>query len=351
MLKFVKPKADASFTITSVPEWPSIVFETDQKGAAHTWTWTLTWGTFSKTGKATTLDNSWDAKSVVENCGGTLSVRADANKVHGSINVKIGGTNPSSAEVTTYLNSKANATGFDKIIAQESRYRHFNKQNQPIKSFDNGYGMCQLTDPKPTFEQVWNWKQNVDGGLKLFESKRLTAIKYLSQSGRGYTPDQLTSETVCRWNGGNYHEWDATNSKWVRHANILCDSKTGNIGWNMDDAENKGKTEDQLHKRDSAGYNKHTSASHWNYYGVCYADHILGTPAATPATTPTAGADSTKGANAGSTLSPGQTNLPGNPTKNGPLPSSKPLPMPPLPHPEAHPNAPFMDTSGPTKLG
>src|SRR4051812_47354402 len=114
MLKFMKPKADASFSITSAPEWPSIIFETDQKGAAHTWTWTLTWGTFSKSGKTSTLDNTWDAKSVVENCGGTLSVRVDANKLYGSLKVKIVGTNPSSADVTNYLKSKANTTGFDK---------------------------------------------------------------------------------------------------------------------------------------------------------------------------------------------------------------------------------------------
>ena len=147
----------------------------------------------------------------------------------------------------------------------------------PVKSFDNGYGMCQLTTPPPTADQVWNWKLNVNGGLALVSGKRGDAIKYLSQSGRTYTDDQLNHEAVCRWNGGSYHVWDDKSKAWARPSNILCDSATGNIGWNMDDAENKGKTEAELHKRDSGTYSKPPqSGAHWKYSGVCYADAILG---------------------------------------------------------------------------
>ena len=74
--------------------------------------------------------------------------------------------------------------------------------------------MCQLTNPTPSFEQVWNWKRNVDGGLALFARKRTStsAITYLSESGRNYSPERLQRESVCRWNGGRYHEWDADKS-------------------------------------------------------------------------------------------------------------------------------------------
>ena len=325
-MKFVKPKLNETFTITSTPAWPNIAFETDQKGP-HIWTWTLVWKTFTKTGKATTLDNVWDALSVVNDLGGVLTVRADANKIHATIKVKIIGTNPSETEVNDYLKSKSNVEGFDKIIAQESRYRHFNK-SEPVKSFDNGYGMCQLTIPKPTFQQVWNWKLNIDGGLALFEKKRVVAISHLSQSGRTYTPDQLKSESVCRWNGGTYHEWDSKGAKWARHDHILCDSRTGNIGWDMNDPENSGKTEDQLHKRDSASYAKRPSDAHWNYYGVCYADHLLGTtPAPTPTAAPSATAD--KSATAPNT---GPANKQSSPAKS-PAVSPNPMPMPPVLHP------------------
>ncbi len=275
-MKVTKPKANDAFTITSAPEWPSIQFETDATGE-HTWTWTIAWGVFKKSGKENTPGNTWDAKTVVTNFGGTLTVRAEAGKAHANITVKIKGTNPSGTEVTTYLGTKPNSAGFDKILEHESKYKHFNNHGEPVKSFDNGYGMCQLTTPVPSFDQVWNWKLNIDGGLKLFEQKRTAAIAYLSQSGRSYTDDQLKYEAVCRWNGGSYHEWDAKAGKWVRKSGILCDSKTGNIGWDTSDSENAGKTEAALHKRDSSKYSKPPAAdAHWKYSGVCYADSILG---------------------------------------------------------------------------
>jgi hypothetical protein len=284
-MKFIKPQMNQSFMITSAPDWPSILFQTDQTGP-HKWSWTIKWGQFIKSGTATTQNNSWDAKEAISNCGGTLAVRADANKASAQISVLIRGQNPSSADVDNYLRGNVGNAGFEKIIAQESRYKHFNSSNEPIKSFDGGYGMCQLTKPVPTFEQVWNWKLNVAAGLVLFGAKRTSAITYLSQSGRSYTTDQLKYETVCRWNGGSYHEWDSTSGGWIRHPNILCDSKTGNIGWDMADDQNKGKTEEQLHKRDSGGYSKHAKDAHWKYFGPCYADHVLGAPVVAPPQVP-----------------------------------------------------------------
>ncbi len=275
-MKFAKPKLNETFTTTSVPEWPSINFETDATGT-HAWHWTIAWGTFKKSGKETTTGNTWNAKAVITNYGGTLTVRAEAGKASTTITVKIKGTNPSSSEVTQYLATKANSAGFDKIIEHESKFKHFNSSSEPVKSFDNGYGMCQLTTPAPTFEQVWNWKMNIDGGLKLFEQKRTSAIAYLSQNNHSYTNEQVKYEAVCRWNGGSYHEWDAKAGKWIRKSNILCDSKTGNIGWDMNDAQNTGKTEAELRSRDSGSYSKPPGAgAHWNYIGVCYADRILG---------------------------------------------------------------------------
>ena len=45
----------------------------------------------------------------------------------------------------------------------------------------------------------------------------------------------------------------------------------------MTDDGNKGKTEDELHKRDSGSYaGGPDGTSKWKYSGVCYADSILG---------------------------------------------------------------------------
>ena len=275
-MKFTKPNANDVFTITSGPAWPSISFETDASGP-HSWNWTMQWGTFRQSGVAQTQSNTWDAQTAVTNFGGTLTVRATAGKDSVSITVKIKGTNPAATDVNTYLATKPGSGGFDKLLEHESKFKHFNAQGEPIKSFDNGYGMCQLTSPVPTFDQVWNWKLNVDGGLALFATKRAAAIQYLSQSNRTYTDDQLKYEAVCRWNGGSYHTWDSKSSKWVRNPDMLCDSATGNIGWDMTDSENSGKTEADLHKRDSSSYSSPPgSGAHWKYSGVCYADAILG---------------------------------------------------------------------------
>ncbi len=280
-MKITTPKPADVFRITTAPAWPSVAFATDATGS-HTWYWTMSWDTFKKTGSAITPGNRWDAKTVIEGFGGTLSVVVEAKdaknaKISAHISVKIAGDNPTAAEVDAYLATKIEGVGFNKIVQKESKYKHFNNSSAPIKSFDGGYGLCQLTTPKPSFEQVWNWKLNIEGGLALFKVKRTAAITYLSQSGRTYTSDQLTYEAVCRWNGGAYHAWDATALKWVRPTHILCDSNTGNIGWDMNDANNKDKTEAVLRKRDSGSYSSAPAAgAHWRYYGVCYADRMLG---------------------------------------------------------------------------
>jgi hypothetical protein len=201
---------------------------------------------------------------------------AKAGTATATIAVSIVGRNPTATQVAAYLTTKRGSDGFGRIVQHESRFRHFSTRGVPVTSFDNAYGMCQLTNPAPTFEQVWNWKRNVDAGLALFAKKRKTARSYLAQNSRPYTQEQLKYETVCRWNGGRYHRWDADGEQWVRTPHILCDSRTGNIGWDMTDPANAGKTEAALHARDGASYsNPPGPGAHWKYFGVCYADRVL----------------------------------------------------------------------------
>lgn len=275
-MRITAPTHNQVFTITAAPAWPAIAFTTDGTGP-HVWEWTLTWRTFSRRGRVATPGNSWDAGPSVTNLGGTLAVRATANRAVASQTVLIRGTNPAAADITAFLTTKPNSDGFGAIIAHETRNRHFRDNQEPIRSFDNGYGICQLTSPVPTFEQVWNWKLNIEAGLTLFGAKRATAITYLSQGGRTYTADQLRYETVCRWNGGSYHDWAGTPPQWQRRSSVLCDTATGNIGWDMTDSDNQGKTEAQLRARDSASYGRgRRSGDNWRYFGICYADRILG---------------------------------------------------------------------------
>jgi len=273
-LRIVSPSLNSTFTVTATPSWPSIVFKTDGAGA-HKWSWKLAWKSFERSGTVNTNNNQWDAVSVITNLGGTLTVSASAGSGVGTVAVKIIGKNPTAAEVTTFLNTKPDGGGFDKILTKESKALHFNEVGEPIKSHDNGYGIAQLTNPAPSFDQAWNWKLNIEGGLKLFKEKVAAARVYLSQSNRTYTAMQLKYEAVCRWNGGRYHVWDG--KKWVRNSSILCDVLTGNVGWDMTDPENSGKSAATLRARDKGSYPKAPdSKAHWHYSGVCYADRLLG---------------------------------------------------------------------------
>jgi hypothetical protein len=273
-MRIIEPVPGASFTIGQQPTWPSIMFRTDAT-TSHRWEWKISWRNFEKAGSVTTPSGSWDAAPLIANCGGTLSVHATAGSATMATTVQVRGTNPSALLLKQYLATKLNAAGMEEIINHESKCRQFTAQGEPLRSFDNGYGLCQLTNPAPNIEQVWNWKLHVDMGLTVLAQKRTAAVLYLSGSNRTYTDSQLTYETVSRWNGGSYHEWD-TSAGWVRRTDVICDSATGNIGWSTKKAQNQGKTEAELRARDSGGYSKPSAKNSWGYFGVCYADHLLG---------------------------------------------------------------------------
>jgi hypothetical protein len=282
-MKIIKPIAGHTFIISAAPEWPDIIFETDAKGE-HTWNWTISWDRFKKEGQVKTNENKWNAKSVVTNYGGTLRVTVRSGKEPAqTTTVKIVGTNPTAYEAKNYLTSRLREKGLDKtvialdkIIEHETHCENFRPSRMPIKAFDNGYGMCQLTTPAPNYEQVWNWKLNIDEGIKFYLEKRKLAVAYLAQQGRTYTDEQLLYEIVTRYNGGSYHVWDANAKAWARPSSILCDPQAGNMGWNMNDKDNAGKTLAELHKRDFQSFSKPREAgANWIYSGRCYADKIL----------------------------------------------------------------------------
>lgn len=250
---------------------PPLPFVSDAAGP-HRWDWHLVWRDHAATGTATTPQGRWDARDTVGG-GGTLTVHAVAGQATASVAVELRGTNPSAAQVAAYLAGRPGAAGFDRIILQESRCHHFTATGLPVVSFDGGVGLCQLTNPPPTPSQAWDWRANLDAGLALFAAKRAAAERRLGAHGRTFTPAQATREAVCQWNGGVYHVWNG--SAWVRPATLVCDPHAGNIGWDMTDPANRGRSVADLHARDAASYAGGHGA-HWHYSGVCYADHVLG---------------------------------------------------------------------------
>lgn len=293
--QWLSPEPNATFQISRGAEFPEIVFEieTPHTGDIH-WTWAASWvakvsglressarkgalRTFRASGSGS-YGKRWVADLHGQVLGGTLEVTAVAGETTFKRKVEIKGINPSKDEVRRFLDSLSDVAGFDTIIEQESRHKHFiNADGQPVVAFDGGYGITQLTNPTPDYQQAWSWKENIRAGAKLYQEKQRLAKHYLGRSGRQYTDDQLRLETWARWNGGRYHVWDDATGTWQRDDDVLCDSRTGNIGWDMTLEDNQGKTEAELRKRDRGTYaNPRDKAAEnkWKYTGICYADHL-----------------------------------------------------------------------------
>ena len=185
--------------------------------------------------------------------GGDLSVSVavrvgTVNLTAKSTGLQIVGTNPTLAS----LQAAAPANpAFRKLMRLESGLRQFLAPGCPKFSGDNygGVGLCQLTNPPPTDDQVWSWKANLSGGISLWNSNETLARGYPAQVRGGaayqalvkayndqraatakaaatpgspplvtppiavnlpdYTADQLQRDTLRRFNGwaGGLHEY------------------------------------------------------------------------------------------------------------------------------------------------
>ncbi|WP_166366838.1 hypothetical protein [Pseudomonas akapageensis] len=297
-LTWVSPAENEVFSIMQDATLPEIVFEFRAQAAGdYKWSWVIEWEakasglrerarkgdvlqTFKDSGSFLSNERTWSVDFSEKVLGGKLTVTVVVGQRKLVRSVMITGQNPTSESVATYVSTLEDMTGFEKLLEQETNCKHFiDFDGEPIVAFDKGYGITQMTNPAPSYEQAWSWKANILAGSSIYKDKVRAARKYLGQAGRTYTDDQLRHEVFSRWNGGSYHVWDSAANAWVRKKNILCDSNTGNIGWSMDNEKNKDKTEAELRERDKDTYKKGTkgqSDDHpWGYKGVCYADHVL----------------------------------------------------------------------------
>lgn len=239
--KWKYPPENEIFYIDEEAKFPSIKFEIDLDTTEECiWTWDIQWAAatsglresakrgrtikkWSEQGKNIPRNNSWTA-DLNNNClGGTLTVSV---KVDGKIfrrSVRILGTNPSEDKVRAYIATFDDAPGFERIVAKESKYKQFiNADREPVVAFDGGYGLTQLTNPKPKYNDAWDWKANIRTGIGLYRTKRNEAKNYLAggkNGKRSYTEEQLQLETWCRWNSGRYHEWDEKKQKMDKEPN------------------------------------------------------------------------------------------------------------------------------------
>lgn len=296
---WVTPADNAEFILNADATVPEIVFEFATEAAGpYIWSWTISWNakksglrerargntvlrTYTDAGEFSSAEKRWTLNfGEGKVLGGDLVVSVKIGDLTIKRNIKIKGQNPAVADLQAFIASLENSSGLEKLLAHESHNKNFiNQDGEPVVSFDQGYGMAQMTNPAPDYTTAWSWKENVTAGRDLFQTKRDLAIRHLSQHGT-YTDEMVEREAIALWNGGYYYRWDEATSAWVRKYNHLCDSTTGNIGWNMNNPANAGQTEQQLHTRDQPTYASGSagqSAEHaWVYSGLCYADNVYG---------------------------------------------------------------------------
>lgn len=292
--KWKCPEAGEVFYIDEDANFPKIDFEVETESAQDLeWSYMLSWPaavcglregkkrgkvlkTFSE-GKSFRQDSArWTFDPGGQCVGGRLTVKVKIGTDLFTRSIQILGKNPGRDRILEHL-SILDAKGLDELFEKESGFKNFlDSDGQPIVSFDGGYGLAQMTMPAPSYVQVWNWKENVKAAIELFKEKHTEAKRYLSAGGKAFTEEQLQLEILSRWNGGKYHKWDAKKKMWIRDPEILSDTATGNIAWNMTLKENKGKTEAELHERDKDEYKNPPAKVDrlWHYSGITYADHI-----------------------------------------------------------------------------
>lgn len=294
--KWLKPEKQSTHFINEDAVLPDVTFEIETTEAGpYEWKWKIKWDakvsgikestnrgkllkTFEESGTIKNSDKSWKMNFSDKVLGGVLTVEVKAGNEEFKRSIFIKGKNPTKEKIKAYSDSLDGTKGFDKILMHEALGKNFiNADGEPVVAFDGGYGITQMTNPAPSYEQCWNWKKNIEGGSDIYKKKRKAAKTHLDKHGN-YTEDQLQMETWSLYNGGYYHEWDTQNKTWVAR-NFVCDEKVPNIGWNQDNELNKNKTSKELRERDKdqfklgkSGQSK--NAHPWSYTGVCYAQHI-----------------------------------------------------------------------------
>jgi hypothetical protein len=109
---------------------------------------------------------------------GNTALTAESN------GLKVVGTNPSIGSLGA---AAPNNPSFRKLLRLESGLRQFLAPDCPLFSGDNagGVGLCQLTSPAPTDDQVWSWKENLNAGVRLWNTKESNAKAYPEQVRNG----------------------------------------------------------------------------------------------------------------------------------------------------------------------
>jgi len=290
--EWISPDSCKTFYINEDAQFPDITYEikTNLPGP-YEWSWHITWTglackqstghkrfkqdagplpAFVKRGSFKSDSKKWKA-DLGGVFGGTLTVKVKAGGTTFARTTFIRGKNPGKEKVQAYLDAnwkdKHDLALIKKIFQQESHYRQFYSDEQPLVSHDNGYGIGQVTNPRPSYADAWNWKEHLKTVMnKFLPEKRGKALEYFEKIGCGtlYTQEQYDNETAAFYNGARrfYESWDAKTKTLQENTTLICDPNS-NSSWKK--ADYPDETAKELLKENV----KSKSA------GYCYTKHII----------------------------------------------------------------------------
>jgi hypothetical protein len=132
----------------------------------------------------------------------------------------IRGTNPSKADVKSALGD----IEFKVIAYKESKpkFKQFDERGLPIFGPPHGFGIMQLDNPPASARQLWDWRQNIEGGKSLFRIKEKELRQYFKNVRKVHpeapelTADQFRLAYYQYYNGGVYWGWNDKSKRWEK---------------------------------------------------------------------------------------------------------------------------------------
>lgn len=148
--------------------------------------------------------SSWSIPFYGGIMGGDANLTLKSNSLFKSLNFRIRGSQPSNSDVISEISQIQQDIWFAPYVAKhESNFVQFNEDGTPMKSFDNGYGIYQLTNPTPTCDQIWNWKSNILEGVSRLRSALYQANTWMSKQRFQAKSETGSYQTVTVRQEGN----------------------------------------------------------------------------------------------------------------------------------------------------
>ena len=136
------------------------------------------------------------------------------------------GQNPSVSDVKSRLgNIKTQVIAYKE---SSPKWKQFGADGLPVVDVMLGFGIMQLTNsPKPTPTEIWNWKDNVDAGIKKYNDG-ITVVQNHYNNLRTSHPTlpalsaaDLQKAYYQYYNSGNNFYWlpNSANDGWIKNPN------------------------------------------------------------------------------------------------------------------------------------